>query len=263
MYIVEEGIPLKEFTLKGYTIRLSQRIDNIIIGYVYTSDGRQLDWLILRDNENEDPVSAITHYVNQYIFTDEELISPCSTMAEYARREMFITAIYPRQYDTMRTNYYSVTNPSRFDCYGMTLYDPVCMEYTYPSNREFVDKHIWLYREFKKTMKPSVFPDIESIPTKEERFLCCLNCIPFAEPDDPYLGQALDYVRSHARDMVKKSYEYGDTELTMKLIADGYIKKPTLKKLLEMANEKEDTQLAALILEQLKDTKQSKSKFDL
>mgnify|MGYP006873006419 CR=1 FL=1 len=89
--------------------------------------------------------------------------------------------------------------------------------------------------------------------------------IPYANEDDFSLPDVEEYFRSYARSIAKEAYENGRKDITMYLINKGYVKKPTLQMLLDIANEKEDAPFAAIILELLKDKKPKNpsSKFAL
>lgn len=194
------------------------------------------------------------------LFTDEEICSPCKTMAEYHKREQYLCDYYIRQ--LINTTYgpiYCVLG-ERYVC---PIYDPISYRYVQLKDQDFVDHHVWLAMQLKKTIKPTIFLENYARLGRMEKAATYLTCIPYAEPDDPMLGEVIDYLKTNGGQIAKEAYAMQLNELVRDLVRGGYVKTPTLKKLLEMANDNDDAKLAALIMEQMKDKNASARRFAL
>lgn len=200
--------------------------------------------------------------LNQYYFTEQELLSSCASKYEYDCKIRFLADIYIKNLDSCYRHKYNTYNI--YDYIGKYIYDPVSNVFVDRSKQDFVEKHIKLYKSVINNTKPSLFSLSDGLGTFEDIFMSYYECIPFADEDDFRLQHVIDYMNKNARKIALKVYEtQRDSWLPMRLVKDGYVKKPTQKKLLEMANAYGDSQFAAVLLETSKDSKHSKSKFDL
>lgn len=186
-------------------------------------------------------------------YTEEEIVSPCKSLKEFEKREQFLKFGYMRQV------------PCRSK-YNQGFSDPIC-DYLVvePEYKEFINRHIRLWADLQKLRRPSVFPHLNNGLSMLEKAIRYWAFIPYADPDDFMLPDIEDYFRAYARDIVKLAYEAGRQDMVIDLINKGYVKKPTLQKLLEIANEKNDNVLVAVLLDKMKDqqTKNKSAKFAL
>jgi len=242
--------------LKGefrvYFTRDTSDIYAPVYAYVFFKDcnNRYLySRLFYPDQEYSKMLEVISHD----IFTEDELISPCPSMDEYVRRKRYLIEDYPRYVP----NWYIIDKDQ--DKY---VFDPVKQAYAPPCYKDFVDHHIWLYAQLIKTIKPTLFP-MTNEWINRDRMELYLALLPYAADDDPNLEAVKEYVSKNARKYAKDYYERGYTKMALKLVQEGYIKKPTLRKLLEMANEKDDAQFAAILVDMLGESTKKGSKFTL
>ena len=196
--------------------------------------------------------------IESSFYTEEEILAPCPSLAEFNRRVHFLLYTYPKQVNPMYNWKHNHTNNE--------IVNPFVEDMGFNSkNREFVNHYILLWKGLQKLRRPTIFPSISSDISNYLKADVYITLIPFADPDDFSLPDAEGYLRSNARNIAKIAYLNDRSDITLYLIEKGYIKKPTLQKLLDMANEKEDAQLAAIILDKLKDKKPKNpsSKFAL
>ena len=196
--------------------------------------------------------------IEKQIFTDEELCAICKTTEEYTRKLHFIRTIYISnvQQATVPMGEYLTANE--------IIYDPISNKFVFRQDEQFVKHHIWLYSKLIKNIKPSIFSVTDNSYYFHDIFNSYYTLLPFADDDDPMLDHVKAYLTKNARRYVLETYtSANDNILPMRLVSEGYIKKPTAKKLLEKANEFGDSQFAAVLLDAMKDKTKNKTKFDL
>ena len=255
------GISIENAEIKDFTIKYQIYTDSIEasayfnerFAHIYTCEGFKNVKDIGR------AVNELNRKMSERLFTDEELVSPCMTIEEYERRMCFITNTYIKKVIEVKVN---ETYDEEFD--NNAIYDPVSRVYVRIEDEEFVKHHIWLYQKIKCSIKQSIFPmDIENLG-KERKFMTCCTCLKYAEDDDPYLHYAKEYLKNNARSFAKTCYKgKGSNAIPIWLVKEGYIKAPTMKILLDMANQYGDSQFAAVILDVMKSKKKKKSEFKL
>lgn len=207
------------------------------------------------DKPCDEQINHILNYFENVLYTDEEIMSPCLTMSEYVKKKYFLVNIYINQVKNVPPNW------GHF--YDDRIYDPISDKFVSIEHKDFVEHHILLYKQLNKMLKPTIFPQPDSASTVVDKFMLYLTCLPYADEDDPMRSEAEEYISTHARDIAKQYYTAKCREITLKLVEGGYIKTPTMRKLLEMANDNDDSQLSAIIMEKLKDKQVSKSRFDI
>ena len=254
-------VSISDIEIKGFTIKYNACFDYIQAS-VYINDRYAFVRISERFRSIEDvkrAVNAINSKISEYIFTDEELVSPCKTIEEYERRMDFITRSYIKKVNEVKI---SELNDEEFD--NNVIYDPVSEVYVGKEDEKFVKHHIWLYHQVKSSIKQSIVPiGIEGI-SKARTFMTYYTCIKYAEDDDPCLNRAKEYIKNNARDFAKTCYKgKGSNAIPIWLVKEGYIKAPTMKILLDMANKYGDTQFAAVILDAMNGKKKRKSEFKL
>ena len=199
------------------------------------------------------------------IFTEEELVTPCTSTEEYIDKQLYLR-------DSYIDNAKSVIKYRILEYLYMDQYyfDPISNVVMGADDKDFILHHIELYIRFKKCQKPSIFLLSRNriyISTfdydRDRRFLSYYLFLPFAEDNDWRLSEAKKYIEENAREVAKTFYKKGQTRLPKELVLKDYIKKPTMKKLLEMANEKGDTEFAAILLDKMKESEVSKNRFSL
>lgn len=208
-------------------------------------------------DDKEQSIEYVKTMLENELIAEEKIVSPCPTYEEYKRRLYFLEYIYPKRFGTLYSSIYS------YGAKGIKLcYNSVIHMYCDAKHAELVKHHEWLYAKLKMSLKPSIFYDFTD-EEKFARFLTYYQLIPLAEPDDPRLSEAQTYIIKNAREAVLTGYQNGFRDLAIGLVQKGYIKKPTLKELLDLANNKEDTQFLAILLDIMEGTKKSKSRFSL
>ena len=198
-------------------------------------------------------IDSAKDIVANELFTDEELISPCLSMNEFVKRKFYLEQIY----GNCICRWFSVYED--LDSY---VYDPIEKAYALIEHKDFVEHRMWLYAQLVRTIKPTIFP-LTNQYLEGDRMVIYLSLLPYAADDDPMLGAVMEYIKKNAGAASKRFYERGPRSMTMKLIEGGYVKKPTLRKLLEMANEKDDAQFAAILVDMLGESTKKGSKFIL
>lgn len=243
--------------IKGYRVyeRTAQTYSSVA---VFADNDR----CVYRDNYSITPPEKIFDKVKKILFTEEELCIPCVSVEEYRNKQYFLKNIYIEYVNNICLLCEDFT-----DAY---VFDPISDRFVDYKDKDFVMHHIWLFTQFKLCQKPSAFMingnnvyiNLNEYE-KEKCFLTYLMILPFAKEDDPRRSEAINYIASHARDMAKFFYEHRQTRIPRQLVLDGYIKKPTMKKLLEMANDREDVEFAAILLDKMKESEVSKNRFSL
>lgn len=255
------GISISDTEIKGFTVKYNTYLDyieasayvNDRYAFISSCEGFR------RIEDAKRAVNVINSKISERIFTDEELVSPCKTIEEYERRMEFITRSYIRKVNEVKIN---ELDDEEFD--NNVIYDPVSQVYVSKEDEKFVKHHIWLYHQVKSSIKQSIVPiGIEGI-SKARTFMTYYTCIKYAEDDDPCLNRVKEYVKNNARNFAKACYKgKGSNAIPIWLVKEGYIKAPTMKILLDMANKYGDAQLAAVIMETMKNKKKGKSEFKL
>lgn len=208
----------------------------------------------------DDVINNLLQNAAAVLFTDEEICSPCKTMAEYRKREQYLCDYYIRQVINAYGPIYNDFLDKRYVC---SIYDPISYRYVQLKDRDFVNHHVWLAMQLKKTIKPTIFLENYTQLGRMEKAATYLTCIPYAEPDDPMIDEVINYLKTNGGQIAKEAYAMQLDELVRDLVCGGYVKTPTLKKLLEMANDNDDAKLAALIMERMKDKQASARRFAL
>lgn len=244
-------IPLKGGKCRGYVYTIMTPCIS-----VFYKTNREIDGMSFGDN---DYIDDIVKQIESRIYTDEELLSPCKSLKEHNKRVNYLTSVYTRQILTFSSNLYY--NRHRAD-------DDVpfpFMEYMYGSlkDKEFIDHCTWLWSELQKLKRPTVFPQFISTLKGIEKAEKYMYLIPLAEPDDMSLPDIYEYLNKHGSRIAKEAFEDNNTTLTRWLIQEGFVKLPTLKKLLEMANNKDDAKFAAFLVDSIGDNCGKESKFSL
>ena len=210
---------------------------------------------------SDDVINNLLQNAAATLFTDEEICSPCKTMAEYRKREQYLCDYYIGQViNAIYGPIYSTNFDKRYVC---PIYDPISYRYVQLKDRDFVNHHVWLAMQLKKTIKPTIFLENYAQLGRMEKAATYLTCIHYAAHDDPMLDEVIDYLKTYGGQIAKEAYAMKLNELVCDLVCGGYVKTPTLKKLLEMANENDDAKLAALIMERMKDKQASARRFAL
>lgn len=221
-------------------------------------DGGSLDYAEFPDTTIDCMRKELASEIEKQIFTEEELITRCKTTEEYTRKLHFIRTIYISnvQQATVPMGEYLTANE--------IIYDPISNKFVFRRDEQFVKHHIWLYSKLIKNIKPSIFSVTDNSYYFHDIFNSYYTLLPFADDDDPMLDHVKAYLTKNARRYVLETYtSANDNILPMRLVSEGYIKKPTAKKLLEKANEFGDSQFAAVLLDAMKDKAKNKTKFDL
>lgn len=268
-------IDIDSGTIKGYSCdysihRLTSRF--FINCFVYSKTGGDLikssreiydeseasDYIEFSDFVIDYRRKELVDEIEKQIFTDEELCAICKTTEEYTRKLHFIRTIYINnvQLATVPMGEYFSANE--------IIYDPISNKFVFRRDEQFVKHHIELYGKLIKNIKPSIFSVTDNSYYFHDIFNSYYTLLPFADDDDPMLDYVKAYLTKNARRYVLETYtSANDNILPMRLVSEGYIKKPTAKKLLEKANEFGDSQFAAVLLNAMKDKKKNKTKFDL
>lgn len=200
-----------------------------------------------------DNFERLIKYIESEYYTEEELLLPCASLKELEKRGKFLIYQYASQVPLTHTWKYELREDKIIDpLSGFRLFDS--------ADKDFVAHYLQLWKELQKLRRPTtIFPYVDKDVSEFAKASVYFSLIQIADPDDFSLPDVQEYFRSHARDIVKCCYENGRMDIVMYLINNDYIKKPTMQKLLEMANNKKDSQFAAVILDKLKD-KQPKNK---
>ena len=254
------GVIIEDEEIKGFTIKY-QISQYFVEAAAYTNDKYAFCRYSTKHNGLMDigkTIEEITKRMSKELFTDEEIVSPCATSEEFERRKRFLTQTYIMKVEQVKP----FSHEYEFD--NNLVYDPISQVHVYKKDEEFVKHHIFLWKRLQESIKPSVFPRNTQGVDKERTFLTYCSCIRYAEDDDPFLPHAKEYVTNNARYFVKNFYKgKGGNALPMWLVKEGYIKAPTMKILLDMANQYGDSQFAAVILDVMKSKKKRKSEFKL
>ena len=255
------GIIIGDEEIKGFTIKY-QISQYFVEAAAYVDDRYAFCRYSTKHNGLMDigkTIEEINKRMSKELFTDEEIVSPCATSEEFERRKNFLTHTYIMKVEQVKPK--PLSYEYEFD--NNLVYDPISQKYVYKKDEEFVKHHIFLWKKLQESIKPTVFLDTKGLD-KERTFLTYCACIRCAEDDDPFLPHAKEYVKNTARYFVKNYYKgKGGNALPIWLVKEEYIKAPTMKILLEMANEYGDSQLAAVILDTMESKKKRKSEFRL
>ena len=196
--------------------------------------------------------------IEKQIFTDEELCARCKTTEEHTRKLHFIRTLYISNVQQ------AIVPMGEYLSANDIIYDPISNKFVFRRDEQFVKHHIELYSKLIKNIKPSIFSVTDNSYYFHDIFNSYYTLLPFADDDDPMLDHVKTYLTKNARRYVLETYtSANDNILPMRLVSEGYIKKPTAKKLLEKANEFGDSQFAAMLLDAMKDKVKNKTKFDL
>lgn len=224
---------------------------------LYDNSGN-LDYAEFPDTTIDCRCKELASEIEKQIFTEEELITRCKTTEEYTRKLHFIKAIYINNVQLARVPM------GEFVSVNEVVYDPISNNYVFRKDEQFVKHHIELYSKLIKNIKPSIFSLADNSYYFHQIFNTYYSCLPFADDDDPMLEQVKAYLAKNARRYVLENYTSVDSNIIpIRLVSEGYIKKPTAKKLLEKANAFGDSQFAAVLLDAMKDKTKNKTKFDL
>ncbi len=221
-------------------------------------DGESPDYAEFPDTTIDCMCKKLASEIEKQIFTEEELITRCKTTEEYTRKLHFIKAIYIN-------NIQQATEPiGEYLSANEIIYDPISNKFVFRRDEQFVKHHIELYSKLIKNIKPSIFSVTDNSYYFHDIFNSYYTLLPFADDDDPMLDHVKAYLAKNARRYILETYtSANDNILPMRLVREGYIKKPTAKKLLEKANAFGDSQFAAVLLDAMKDKTKNKTKFDL
>ena len=266
-YVNGNELPLGYDIVKGYMIyfTLKYRYNSLsLCSEIYNDQEILIDYV--HDYCSASQVESIhdqrIKFFNRTLFTEEELLSASKTRDETREKIEFLKERYI--YNIGSSLIHKPNAHKTYEYISKYVYDPVSNVFVDKSQKDFVDKHIKLYKAVIGVNKPSLFNLVDGLYLFEDIFMTYYQCIPLADEDDSMLEYAVNYVNKNARKMALKVYETSkDSWLPMRLIKEGYIKKPTQKKLLEMANNFDDSQFAAVLLDAMKDKKKNKTKFDL
>jgi len=255
---------IDQFDYKGYKIYVRSNGD----GYLYFNLFDKMHYEVyeyscygfyMYDTKKDEILKKVFAYLDKHIFSEEELLSPCHTLSEYQRREEFLRQDYLKTSRWCEDYFRKLKGNNKLT---RAVYNPVnecMMDIQYV---EGIKHRIWLYAQHKKTIKPTIFPPVHKSQSIMEKVVTFLNFLPLASEDDPMYNESKEYIAKHAKDIALNYYPYC-RDIVIQLVKDDYIKAPTMKKLLDMANHNGDVELAAILLDKLENKKDSKTRFRL
>jgi len=253
---IKTELQSKYSCIKGFPITYT--VDNGRINVcVSTTDG--VDLFTKKYWYNKD-AESVAESLKETLYTEEELLSsPITDITEYNLKSnylrLMIRQVKGYEYPRGDGGYYRRKSNM--------IYDPVSSVYVPCEYKSFVEHHIWLYSELQKALPPTIFKEFEYNTSCGERFVSRYKMLPYADKDDPMLPSVMNYLRNNVREFVLNVYPEHDRDITRQLIMEDFVKKPTMKKLLDKANEVNDTETVAILLEKMKNDTASKSRFDL
>ena len=209
---------------------------------------------------DEEVIQRMREGIGSLIFTEEEILAPNPSFTEYRRKKEFLERLYIKQVEHLLLS--DVRHHETYAQMDAMVFDPVSSCLVEANQKDFVEHHIWLYQELQKRFRPTIFPVDAELNLTAQVFVY-VHTLSLADPEDPFLPEAKEYLKKNGAREAKDMYEYGSRDTALKLVMGGFVGKPTMKKLLEMANKRKDAEFAAILLDKMQGKAASASRFTL